>query len=145
MYLLEDTVPNRRLIGQYIEVVEYPDGVVEVQADGVSLPYKEYDRITQIDRGAEVENKRLSAALSVARIMQKQRDDRRASNSPSRTHIGEEVNAKKALVGLKEQRAMTIDDFNAAVNQVTQKSNAGTGGGFAAPPRNNKKNQRKTH
>jgi hypothetical protein len=52
MYLLEDTSVNRRLIGQYIEVVEYPDGVIEVQADGVSLLYKEYDRITRIDQGS---------------------------------------------------------------------------------------------
>jgi hypothetical protein len=123
---------NRLLVGQYIEVVEYPDGTIESQADGVSLPYKEYDRITSIDQGAEVENKRLSAALTVARIMQEQRDDRRTSNSPSRTHIGEQVNAKKALVGLKKQRAMTVEDFNAAENQVTQKALQERGA--AAPP-----------
>ncbi|WP_024902831.1 ISNCY family transposase [Robbsia andropogonis] len=124
MYLLDDTADNRRLMGQYIEVVEYPDGAIEVQANGVALPYREYDRITRIDQGAEVENKRLSGALAVARILQAQRDDRRASNSPSRTHIGEQVNAKKALVGLKKQRALTVNDFNAAVDKVTQRAKA---------------------
>jgi len=143
MYLLDDTAANRRLIGQYIEVVEFPDGVIEVQADGVSLPYKEYDRITQIDQGAEVENKRLSAALAVARIMQEQRDDRRSSNAPSRTHIGEQVNAKKALVGLKKQRAMTIEDFNAAVNQVTQKALQERGAAAPPHPKTGKKSKAK--
>jgi hypothetical protein len=61
MYLLEDTAANRRLIHQYVEVVEYPDGVIEVQADGAVLPHTEYDRITKIDQGAEVDNKRLAS------------------------------------------------------------------------------------
>ena len=81
-----------------------------IQATGRVLPYREYDRITQIDQGGEVENKRLSAALEVARLVQAQRDDRRVSGSPSRTHIGEDVRAKKALVGLKKQRAITLAD-----------------------------------
>ena len=34
MYLLEDSSASRALIHEYIEVVEYPDGTVEVQADG---------------------------------------------------------------------------------------------------------------
>jgi hypothetical protein len=30
MYLLEDTPANRRLIHEQVEVVEYPDGLIEV-------------------------------------------------------------------------------------------------------------------
>ncbi|WP_447087319.1 hypothetical protein [Burkholderia glumae] len=132
MYLLQDTAENRRLIHQYVEVVEYPDGTIEVQADGTVLPYTEYDRITKIDQGAEVDNKRLSHALAVARSVQEMRDDRRASGSPSRTHIGEAVRAKKALQGLKKQRALEVVDLNRAIRDVSAKEIGGRGA--ASPP-----------
>jgi hypothetical protein len=133
MYLLQDTAANRRLMHTYIEVVEYRDGTIEIQAAGRVLPCREYDRITRIDQGAEVENKRLSAALEVARLVQAQRDDRRISGSPSRTHIGDDVRAKKALVGLKKQRAITITDVTQAVHEVSRKT-VKNGGWAAAPP-----------
>ena len=132
MYLLDDTAQNRSLVHEYVEVVEYPDGVIEVQANGVALPCRQYDRITRIDQGAEVENKRLAAVLEVARRVQAIRDDRRASGSPSRTHCGEEVRAKKALNGLKKQRAIEVADINEATLEVSAKAMRGRGA--AAPP-----------
>ena len=119
---------------EYVEVVEYPDGLIEVQANGVALSCRQYDRITRIDQGAEVENKRLSSALEVARRIQNMRDDRRASGSPSRTHCGAEVQAKKALIGPKKQRAIELADLNQAILEVSIERNQGLGGGFAAPP-----------
>ncbi|VVE59284.1 ISNCY family transposase [Pandoraea sputorum] len=118
MYLLQDTEANRRLIHAYIEVVEFPDGAIEIQAAGRVLAYREYDRITQIDQGAEVENKRLSHALSVARVLQTKRDDRRSGQAPSRTHRGEPVNPKMASEGLKRPRSLTLEDYTAAVHDV---------------------------
>ena len=38
LYLLEDLPQHRRLIRRYIEVAGYPDGHVELRADGTSLP-----------------------------------------------------------------------------------------------------------
>jgi hypothetical protein len=38
MYLLEDRVEHRALIHRYIEVAEYPDGRIELWADGAALP-----------------------------------------------------------------------------------------------------------
>ena len=38
MSLLEDTPANRRLIHRYIDVWEYPDGRIEIRADG-ALPF----------------------------------------------------------------------------------------------------------
>lgn len=99
MYLLADSAVNRNLVHEYVEVVEYLDGLIEVQANGVALSCRQYDRITRIDQGAEVENKRLSSALEVARRVQTMRDDRRAAGSPSRTHCGAEVQAKKGSSG----------------------------------------------
>ena len=101
VYLLADSPVSRRLVHEYVEVVEYPDGVIEVQVSGVALPSRQYDRITRIDKGAKIDNKRLASALEVARRVQAMRDDRRAAGSPSRTHCGEEVRAKQALIGLK--------------------------------------------
>ena len=132
MYLLADSPASRSQMHEYVEVVEYPDGVIEVQANGVALPYRQYDRITRIDQGAEVENKRLAAVLEVARRVQAIRDDRRASGSPSRTHCGEEVRAKKALIGLKKQRAIEVADINEAILEVSAKAMRGRGA--AAPP-----------
>jgi len=132
MYLLADSPASRSQVHEYVEVVEYPDGVIEVQAKGVALPYRQYDRITRIDQGAEVENKRLAAVLEVARRVQAIRDDRRASGSPSRTHCGEEVRAKKALNGLKKQRAIEVADINEAILEVSAKAMRGRGA--AAPP-----------
>lgn len=139
MYLLEDTPAHRGLTHEYIEVVEYPDGVIGLQANGVALPYRQYDRITQIDQGAEVENKRLASVLEVARCVQAIRDERRAAGSPSRTHIGEAVRAKKALIGLKKQRAIELADINEAVGQVSAKTRRERGA--AAPPHPNPLNK----
>ncbi|XUW93878.1 ISNCY family transposase (plasmid) [Burkholderia sp. M6-3] len=132
MYLLQDTVANRSLIHQYVEVVEYPDGGIEIQADGNALPYTEYDRIARIDQGAEIDNKRLSHALAVARSIQAIRDDRRAAGSPSRTHCGEAVRAKKALLGLKKQRAIEVADLNQAILGISAKE-TGDGGRLRRP------------
>ena len=144
MYLLEDTLANRRLIHEYVEVVEYPDGSIEVQADGRVLPYREYDRITNIDQGAEVDNKRLSHALAVARSLQDIRDDRRAAGSPSRTHIGEAVRAKKALIGLKKQREISLADYNEALGQLMQNPLPERGAAAPPHPQTVKRNRTKT-
>ncbi len=141
MYLLDDSAANRSLVHEYVEVVEYPDGVIEVQANGVALSCRQYDRITRIDQGAEVENKRLSSALEVARRIQDMRDDRRASGSPSRTHCGAEVQAKKALIGLKKQRAIELADLNQAILEVTVEGIRERGA--ASPPHPNTLNKDK--
>src|SRR3984893_7979756 len=91
IYLLEDTVANRKLIGRYIDVWEYPDGRIELRADGVALRYVPYDKLSEIDQGVVIEDKRLGHALRVAQALQAQRDKRRVSGSPSRTNRGAEV------------------------------------------------------
>jgi hypothetical protein len=123
IYLLEDTPANRSLIYTYIEVVEHPDGVIELWAEGASLPYMPYDRLSQIDQGAVVDNKRLGHALQLAQAMQAQRDDRRAVGSPSRTNRGEPARAHHTLEGRKTSRAMTDEDFKAALARTAPQWN----------------------
>jgi hypothetical protein len=48
IYLLGDTPVNRRLIGKYIEVYDYPDGRIELWANDYVLPYVRYDRLPDV-------------------------------------------------------------------------------------------------
>jgi hypothetical protein len=99
IYLLKDTPAIRKLIHRYIDVFEYPDGRIELRADGANLVYERYDRLPHVDTAAIVENKRLSHAPQAALVIQAQRDDRRKSNTPSRTNQGQAPYSTKALPG----------------------------------------------
>jgi hypothetical protein len=70
MYLIKDSPDNRRYIGKYIEVFQFPDGRIEIRAAGVSLPYSTYNKVGTIDHGDIVDNKRLSQVLRTAQIVQ---------------------------------------------------------------------------
>jgi transposase len=122
LYLLADTPASRRLIGKYVEVYEYPDGRIEVRADGIALPYITYDRLSEIDQGAIVENKRLGHVLQVAQAVQQQRDDRRSHSILVRTHRGVPAVPKKAAPGKKAQRSLNADDITQAIEQTRSKA-----------------------
>ena len=122
IYLLEDTPASRLLIHRYIDVFEYPDGQIELRADGQNLAYERYDRLGAIDTSEIVENKRLSHVLEVAQVLQSQRDDRRKSNTPSRTNQGKAPYPKKAQPGTKRSRQFTSADLEQAVMQVCKGS-----------------------
>ncbi|SOE63596.1 Transposase [Burkholderia sp. D7] len=127
IYMLADTVENRSLIHKYLDVFEYPDGRIEIRVNGAALLYVEYDRLSQIDQGAEIDNKRLSHALQLAQVIQAQRDDRRASGSPSRTNQGQAPPTKERKAGTKKQRELTLDDLNAAVLRTAELRAAAVG------------------
>ncbi|MFM0175603.1 ISNCY family transposase [Paraburkholderia sediminicola] len=118
IYLLDDTDANRRLVGRYIDVYEYPDGRIEIRADGVALPCTPYDRLSEIDQGAVVDHKRLGHVLQVAQLIQADRDNRRASGSPSRTNQGQAPKLKERKVGTRKQREITVDDLNTAIGRT---------------------------
>lgn len=128
IYLLKDTPANRKLIHRYIDVFEYPDGRIELRADGANLVYERYDRLPQVDTAAIVENKRLSHALQAALVIQAQRDDRRISNTPSRTNQGKAPYPKKALPGTKRSRQITPKDMEMAVMKVCASKTAPASG-----------------
>jgi hypothetical protein len=50
IYMLADNSERRRLIGKYIDVIQFPDGRVEIRAGGQSLPYSTYDKLGAIDQ-----------------------------------------------------------------------------------------------
>ena len=117
VYLLENCDANRCLIHRYIDVYEYPDGQIDIRANGQSLRYERYDRLGQIDGAAIVENKRLGHALNAALILQAQRDDRRLK-APSRTHRGKAPQPLRAAPGTKPASQFTPEDMAIAVRQV---------------------------
>ena len=121
MYLLDDTPENRKLIHRYIDVWEYPDSRIEIRTDGRVLPYRQYDRLADVDQGVVVEHKRLSHVLQVAQAIQAQRDNRRASGSPSRTNQGQPVRAKERLPGTKKQREFTQADVEHVIVDLAQR------------------------
>jgi transposase len=114
-YLLPDTPESRKLIHRYIDVFEYPDGRIELRADGLSLAYVRYDKLPFIDAGAIVENKRLGHALKVAQLIQAQRDDRRSGTRPSRTNSGAKPQPRRAQTGKRRPHEFTVEDLHAAV------------------------------
>jgi len=116
-YLLPDLPGSRKLIHRYIDVFEYPDGRIELRADGSSLEYARFDKLPFIDAGAVVENKRLGHALKVAQLIQAQRDDRRCASMPSRTNSGAKPRLKRAEIGKKRPSKFTLDDMNDAVRR----------------------------
>jgi transposase len=126
IYLLQDAPDTRVLIHRYIDVWEYPDGRIELRADGRVLPYARYDRLSQVDTEAVVENKRLGHALQVAQLIESQRDDRRRTNGPSRTLAGEPVRQSRQTPGTKRQRQFTDNDIRAAIEQVCSGKNRST-------------------
>ena len=117
-YLLPDFPETRKLIHLYIDVFEYPDGRIELRADGSNLEYVRFDKLPFIDAGAIVENKRLGHALKVAQLVQAQRDDRRCGHMPSRTNSGAKPRMKRAEIGKKRPSNFTLDDMNAAVRKL---------------------------
>jgi transposase len=124
IYRLDVTDTSRKLVNQYVDVYEYPDGRIEIRANGVALAHSEYDKLSEIDQGAVVEHKRLSHVLQVAQLMQADRDNRRASGSPSRTNQGAEPKAKSRKPGTKKQREFTAEDLTAAVIQHASQRHA---------------------
>jgi hypothetical protein len=125
MYLLEDTLDNRRHIGKYIEVFQFPDGRIEIRVAGVSLPYSTYNKIGTIDHGAIVDNKRLSQVLRTAQIVQAQCDDR-VIYRPSTAHRADGTPIpKNKIAGTKRQRELTVDDLHAAINDTRLRQRQG--------------------
>jgi hypothetical protein len=70
LYLIEDSELSRRAIGKYIDVYHYPDGRKELRLNGTLLPYSTYDRLSEIDQGAIVDNKRLGRTLEFISLVQ---------------------------------------------------------------------------
>ncbi len=70
MFILEPTAISKALARKRVTVCEYPDGRLEIQHEGHVLPYRQFDKMRQVNQPAIVENKHLDAALMLAKQMQ---------------------------------------------------------------------------
>jgi len=123
-YLMDDTPENRRLIDRYIEVWEYPNGRIEIRADGKAIPCHAYDRLAEVDQGAVVEHKRLGHSLQLSQVIQAQRDNRPIGKAPSRMHLGVPVRAQNSPPGKKRQREFTQADIEHVIIDLAQQRQA---------------------
>jgi hypothetical protein len=122
LYLLLDTPTNRRYCGKYVDVLQYPDGRIEIQVGGVSLPYSTYNKLGTIDQGTVVENKRLGHVLRIAQVVQAERDNR-AVSVPSTAHRTTGIRIpRRKIAGSKTQRELSPEDLRVAIQAVEQVS-----------------------
>ena len=120
LYLLADTPENRRLIGKYIEVFQFPDGRIEIRAGGAVLPYSVYDKLGSIDQGTIVEHKRLGHMLQVAQLVQAKRDSRRVRR-PSTAHRANGTPVPRTrLADSKTQRELGPEDLQRALSSYME-------------------------
>jgi transposase len=114
LLLLEDTPDNRRLIGKFIEVFQFPDGRLEIRVAGKAVPHVAYDKLGTIDQGDIVENKRLGQMLQVAQLVQANRDSR--ADRPSTAHRADgTIVPRNKLAGSKTQRELGSEDLDGAL------------------------------
>ena len=78
VYLQENTEENQRLIGKYLEFLEYPDGTVAIMHQGRKINYSIFDKLSQLNQREIVENKRLGSVL--AHIQQKHEELEQQTN-----------------------------------------------------------------
>ncbi len=85
LFILEPTDLATSLARQKITVCDYPDGRLEIQHNGICLPYRTFDKLQSVKRADVVENKRLSEALNFIATQQSQREVKRSQAAPRRT------------------------------------------------------------
>lgn len=75
VYLIESGSSTDRLVGKNVMVYDYPDGTVSIKHCGKALPYQVFDKLRQVNQAEVVDNKRLGAALALAKRSQEERSE----------------------------------------------------------------------
>jgi hypothetical protein len=84
VFMLEPGDVSKTLARKRVIVSDYPNGRVVISYNGLPLPYRIFDKVRQVDQGAIVDNKRLSAALEFIKEQQAARPLYRSEKSPRR-------------------------------------------------------------
>jgi hypothetical protein len=84
LFMLEPDDLTRALARKRVTVSDYPDGRVVIGHNGVSLPYRIFDKVRHVDQGAIVDNKHLAAALEYIRRQQTLHPAYRSEKAPHR-------------------------------------------------------------
>jgi len=71
---LEPNEITRKLPGKQVDILDFPDGRLQIRAKGVPLAYTAFDKLQRVTHAAIVDNKRLGEVLS---WIKKEQDERR--------------------------------------------------------------------
>ncbi len=89
VYLIDPKEENQRLINQVVKVLDRPDGTIAIQYGQRKLTFKVFVKLTDIDQGQIVDNKRLGAVLKFAQekqqVFEQQQTRNRSKKAPTRT------------------------------------------------------------
>jgi hypothetical protein len=96
IYMLEPTELNHKLAGQYISILEYPDGTVALMHEGRKLNYSIFNKLAGLQQNEIVENKRLGSVL--AHIQQQHEDWKNKINVPVSRKVCRVVKLRKLLL-----------------------------------------------
>lgn len=67
LFMIEPSEFAQAAIGQRVEVVDFPDGRLEVRLKSRSMPYRTFDKLRRVTETAVLENKRLGGLLALIR------------------------------------------------------------------------------
>jgi len=70
LFMLEPTEFAQSAVHKRVEVVDFPDGRLEVRYKGRSMPYRTFDKLRRVTETAVIENKRLGGLLELIRQQQ---------------------------------------------------------------------------
>lgn len=82
LFMVEPSAFAQAAIGKRVEVVDFPDGRLEVRFKGRTMPYRTFDKLRRVTETAVLENKRLGGLLILIRQSQEMEPP------PKRTSIG---------------------------------------------------------
>jgi transposase len=83
--ILERNELSEGLGGKYVDLYEFPDGMLEVRAKGRTLPYRLFSKDQRVSHTAVVENKRLSHALTIIKAQQDVKREPKVQTSSQRS------------------------------------------------------------
>lgn len=93
--------------------------MMQLRLNGETLPYSTYDRLSEVDQGEIVDNKRLGRALEFISLVQSKRDNTRSQSVPS----GDGLSRRRPRqAGKKSQRSLNNDDMLEALKQLQSQS-----------------------
>lgn len=83
LYILKPSRFSNKLRRDKVTIFDYPDGMVDIKHNGVSLPYSSFDKVRIVRQSDIVSNKRLGAVLAVAKEKQDAIGFRRRQHAPA--------------------------------------------------------------
>lgn len=119
-YLVVPGPETITLGGKRVLILEYGDGTVEICHGNQALPYSVYDKNPLISQGAIVENKRLSAALSVIQTLQAERDGRRLASKKLTLRQKERLRASREKAGAPPAAEASNERMDAVLESMRQ-------------------------